>query len=77
MTNEQFFEQIQPTLDKSKESGDPFLVCHFSRKQDRFKGINCDMDAADAMIIVSHLIAEFGLNSKVVAAMNHRSRKTE
>lgn len=77
MTNEHFFELAKPATDKSTQDGDPFLICHFSREQDKFKGVTQDMDAADAMIIVSHLIAEYGLNPEVIAAMNHTSRKTE
>lgn len=52
-----------------EKDGDPFLVVHFSRVQDRYEGFNDGMDAGDALIVIRELVKQFELDKEVIANM--------
>lgn len=67
MTINQSNELLTPFIEKAKIDGDPFLVCHFSREQDRYAANHKYMDAFDAMIVIKELVKHFGINETLLS----------
>ena len=44
-----------------EESGDPYLLVHFSREEDKYIGDHSGLEMMDAAIIVRQLVKEFGI----------------
>ena len=65
------FKTLQVSLEKDK---DPYLFVHFSQEDDHYKGVTSkDMDIGDALIVIEHLMEQFGINGEAVAAMERNN----
>lgn len=74
MTNEKAMQLLQRFIEDCKKEKDCFLVVHFSRSEDKFRGVdNCDW--ADTVIVVNELKNRFNLDYEVLHAMFNREEK--
>ena len=56
----------------------PYLFVHFSREDDNYKGVtSSQMDIGDALIVIDHLMEQFGINGEAVAAMERNNSDTQ
>lgn len=62
MTDKECEKLITPFTSKADKDNDPYLVVHFSREQDYFKGYHERMDSLDAMIVIKNLVNYFKIN---------------
>lgn len=53
-------------MQKAKEDGDPYLVCHFSAEEDKYNGFHGGMDKLDAMIVIKQLVKDFDISSTLL-----------
>jgi|GEM_PF-961298 len=68
MKNEEAYKAFEPLKEKMDADNDVYLLVHFSRSEDTYKGYQSDkMDGGDALIVVQHLIEHFKLNPQVIA----------
>ncbi len=77
MKNTEFFDQVNPILEKAIGEGDAVLTIHFSREEDYFRAGHGGMDAGDALIVINRLIEEFELSKPVLAVMLGVNELTE
>ena len=70
MKNDKALKVLTPLAAKLDKDGDTYLFVHFSREDDHFKGLDSsNMDFADALIIIKHLVNKFGIDKKVLCEM--------
>lgn len=61
MTEIEFEKTTSPIRSKMDKDSDPYLMIHFSRKDDHYHAFHDRMDRFDAVILLGHLVKEFGL----------------
>jgi hypothetical protein len=61
-------KKLEGFIKQAEKDGDPYLIVHFSREEDRFKGIQDGLDFGDALIIVNQLIKEFDIQPEALTA---------
>jgi hypothetical protein len=62
MTTTECKNLITPFCDRAEKQNDPYLIVHFSRQEDHYKGYHEGMDAVDAMIVIKHLVRHFKID---------------
>lgn len=55
--------------EKAERDDDALLTVYFSRTDDKYRGRTTNMDAGDALLVVSKLIEEFDLSPEAIAGM--------
>jgi len=71
MTIEEYRTAIALIAEQAKREDDVLLVYFFSRDEDCYEGATMGMDAGDALIIIDHLIKEYGLSYEAIGAMGN------
>jgi hypothetical protein len=67
MKNDTVLKAFKPLQKKMEKDSDPYLFIHFSREDNHFKGLtSTDMDMADALIVINHLVSRFKINRKAL-----------
>lgn len=69
MTTNNAYELAKPFIDKAEQDADPYMVIHFSREEDFYKGWHEGMDIGDALLVIKHLVNHFKIDKELLAVM--------
>lgn len=59
---------LKPFTDQCEKDKDPYLVVHFSRKDDYYSGFH-ELDTLDAIIVIKEIVKHCGINREALALM--------
>ncbi len=66
MTNREAKKMVRPFIQKSKTDNDACMVVHFSRIEDKYKGITEGMDMGDALTVIYDLLRVFKIKKELL-----------
>jgi hypothetical protein len=52
---------------RAERDGDPYLIVHFSRIEDEYRGYDNGMDQADALLVIQQLVRAHEINPEALA----------
>ena len=65
MTTLEAKKVLSKYIKQCKTDNDSYCIVHFSKKEDKYKGLT-DMDAGDALLIIHELVTQYNLLPEAV-----------
>lgn len=59
---------LKPFTTQCEKDNDPYLVVHFSRKDDYYSGFR-QLDKLDAIVVIREIVQHCGIDREVLALM--------